>query len=328
MPSIVEQIIEVRYLIVSVKLITIQHDASAFSIPIIDFSKYLHGSAVDKAACAHEIIEGFTSSGFIYLSNYGIPASELAEVYRHSADFFKLGEHTKEALPWQGAASNRGYSAMGREKVSEFMDADSIGQERQSLPDLKESFEIGREPCDEFPNKWPAELPDFPAKMMHFFDTCHEVHREVMRAIAIGLKLDEHWFDPFTQVADNTLRLLHYPSIHPAIFDKIGQVRAGSHSDYGSITLLFQDESGGLQVQRPDGSFVDAKPVPDTIIVNAGDLLSRWSNDLIKSTHHRVIQPPMPPAANGNYPARYSIAVGCFHFVCVFTNVYKVLLQP
>ena len=94
-----------------------------------------------------------------------------------------------------------------------------------------------------------------------------------MRAIAIGLKLDEHWFDPFTQVADNTLRLLHYPSIHPAIFDKIGQVRAGSHSDYGSITLLFQDESGGLKYSVPMGLLWMLNPIPDTIVVNAGDLL-------------------------------------------------------
>jgi isopenicillin N synthase-like dioxygenase len=88
------------------------------------------------------------------------------------------------------------------------------------------------------------------------------------------------------------------------------QVRAGEHTDYGSITLLFQDDRGGLQVKSPNGTFVDATPIPGTVVVNAGDLLARWSNDTIKSTLHRVVEPPAPEEGDV-HPARYSIAYFC-----------------
>jgi isopenicillin N synthase-like dioxygenase len=90
------------------------------------------------------------------------------------------------------------------------------------------------------------------------------------------------------------------------------QVRAGEHSDYGSITLLFQDDVGGLEVRSPKGTFVRAKPIEGTVVVNAGDLLSRWSNDKIRSTHHRVVQPPAQEGdGSDSYPARYSVAYFC-----------------
>jgi isopenicillin N synthase-like dioxygenase len=134
-----------------------------------------------------------------------------------------------------------------------------------------------------------------------------------MRAIAVGMALpDETYFDRFVDVGDNTLRLLHYPAVRRDVFTiNPGQVRAGEHSDYGSITFLFQDERGGLQVQSPSGKFVDATPIPGTCVVNAGDLLARWSNDTIKSTVHRVVEPPKREGEGEQgevYPARYSIA--------------------
>jgi len=136
---------------------------------------------------------------------------------------------------------------------------------------------------------------------------------EVMRAIAVGMGLPESYFDGYTDVGDNTLRLLHYPGVKKSVFreNKL-QVRAGEHTDYGSITLLFQDDRGGLQVKSPKGTFVDAKPIPGTVVVNAGDLLARWSNDTIKSTLHRVVEPPVSTPVEGDeYPARYSIAYFC-----------------
>lgn len=176
---------------------------------------------------------------------------------------------------------------------------------------MKESFEIGREDEPGFANEWPDEtaLPKvagFRSTMLAFHDQCKAIHIEVMRAIAVGMGLDETYFDQFVDDGDNTLRLLHYPAVKSEVF-KInpGQVRAGAHSDYGSITLLFQDAAGGLQVQSPNGQFVDATPIPDTCVVNAGDLLARWSNDTIKSTIHRVVE---PPRKTDEHPARYSIA--------------------
>jgi isopenicillin N synthase-like dioxygenase len=99
--------------------------------------------------------------------------------------------------------------------------------------------------------------------MIGFHDACKELHIEVMRAIAVGMGLEEGYFDGYTNGGDNTLRLLHYPPAPKAVFAKNKlQVRAGEHTDYGSITLLFQDQRGGLQVKSPKGTFVDATPVP------------------------------------------------------------------
>jgi isopenicillin N synthase-like dioxygenase len=181
------------------------------------------------------------------------------------------------------------------------------------MPDLKESFEIGREGEEGHPNIWPSSdtAHDFKTNMIEFFGQCKELHIEVMRAIAVGMGLEESYFDPYTDRGDNTLRLLHYPEVHKSVFAQSKQqVRAGAHTDYGSITLLFQDNRGGLQVSSPDGTFVDATPIAGTVVVNAGDLLARWSNDTIKSTMHRVVEPPAP--ADGDvHPARYSIAYFC-----------------
>lgn len=130
-----------------------------------------------------------------------------------------------------------------------------------------------------------------------------------MSAIALGLGLPEIFFNSFCDKGDNTLRLLHYPSAEEEVFKKtVGAVRAGAHTDYGSVTLLWQDMTGGLQVLSPEGVYVDATPIEGTVVINAGDLLSRWSNGVIQSTEHRVIQPPMKPREDGTYPPRYSCA--------------------
>lgn len=178
----------------------------------------------------------------------------------------------------------------------------------------------------ECPNNWPpvtledgtedVDAKEFRETMMKFHDLCKELHINVMRAIALGMSLPEDYFDGFTTAGDNTLRLLHYPPAKASVFkgNKL-QVRAGEHTDYGSITLLFQDDIGGLQVKSPKGTFVDATPVEGTVVVNAGDLLARWSNDFIKSTLHRVVEPPPKEGKeipeDGVYPARYSIAYFC-----------------
>lgn len=154
--------------------------------------------------------------------------------------------------------------------------------------------------------------------MVSFFDTCRVLYMRIMQAIALGMGMDEHFFDPFVDNGDNNLRLLHYPPVGKDVFGNPAQVRAGEHSDYGSITLLFQDRRGGLQVRRPDGDgdgeggFVDVVPVEGTVVVNAGDLLARWSNDTIRSTRHRVVEPPSPDdGEETTYPARYSVAYFC-----------------
>lgn len=263
-------------------------------------------------------MSGFQSAGFIYLRNFEavVPAFLREIAFAESAKFFARPQPQKDALGWTTPQANRGYVAHGREKVSKLTDAAAVAALKAQAPDLKESIEIGREGEPDHPNMWPSTEGDegaavFKEKMLEFFDACKVLHIEVMRAIAVGMGIDEHYFDSFTDVGDNTLRLLHYPGVKKDVFkSNKSQVRAGEHTDYGSVTLLFQDDRGGLQVKSPDGTFVDATPIPGTVVVNAGDLLARWSNDKIKSTLHRVVE-PAAPAEGDEHPARYSIAYFC-----------------
>ncbi|KAK3942411.1 hypothetical protein QBC46DRAFT_380158 [Diplogelasinospora grovesii] len=286
-------------------------------IPLIDFSKFLDGDEDEKLATAKAILHGFQTAGFIYLKNIPITHQTRAHVFDTSAKYFRLPIETKLAHAWTTPEANRGYSAPGREKVTQLTDVSEVDKIRNAVPDIKESLEIGREGEPGHPNRWPAEEADgelhgFKTVMMDFFDQCKALHVEVMRAIAVGMGLDPMFFDTFVDVGDNTLRLLHYPAVDKKVFQvNPGQVRAGEHSDYGSITLLFQDSRGGLQIKSPNGKFVDARPIEDTCVVNAGDLLARWSNDTIKSTIHRVVEPPHAEADGDVHPARYSIAYFC-----------------
>ena len=222
-------------------------------------------------------------------------------------------------MEWNSARSNRGYTCQGREKTSQALTRKDVARVRESSgEDLKESFEIGRDDEDGYPNYWPGLGRDeamaalFKTTMMRFFQCCKDVHQVLMRGIAIAMGLDEAFFDSFVRTGDNTLRLLHYPEVSSSLFEGGKRVRAGEHTDYGSLTFLFQDQRGGLQVERPtgEGGWLDVVPIPDTIVVNAGDLLTRWSNDLIRSTVHRVIEPPTQ-SNNGKYPPRFSVAYFC-----------------
>lgn len=241
-------------------------------------------------------------------------------MFSHSAEFFARPKEEKLALSWTTPQSNRGYVAYGREKLtaSETETEDDVAKRRSANPDLKETIEIGKEGVEGLPNQWPDRFDqagkDFTEVMKEFFVTCKDLHVEVMRAIAMGMGLGDKFFDEYTSGGDCNLRLLHYPPVKPEVFrTNKGQVRAGEHSDYGSITLLFQDDRGGLQVRSPKGTFVNATPIKDTIVVNAGDLMARWANDEIKSTKHRVVEPPPKEGEKGmdEYPARYSMAFFC-----------------
>jgi isopenicillin N synthase-like dioxygenase len=299
-------------------------------IPLISFEDFISGDEVTKRTTAQAILAGFQNAGFIYLKNHPIPKSIVRKTFEESGRFWRRPLEQKEKLAWSSPEANRGWTSQGREKTSNAFDHDEIAKQRElEGADLKESFEIGRDDEPGHPNHWPDEFDDegkqFKAHMLEFFERCKQMHMQVMRAIAIGMGLEETWFDGFCDVGDNTLRLLHYPEVKAEVFKKNkNQVRAGAHSDYGSITLvsnlytghparvdtlqLFQDMRGGLQVMSPNGNFVDATPIEDTIVVNAGDLLARWANDTIKSTKHRVVEPPTPADV---HPTRYSIAYFC-----------------
>jgi isopenicillin N synthase-like dioxygenase len=249
----------------------------------VDFSKFLHGNEEEQKQCIAEIMKGFTTSGFLYLNNTGLSP---AEAYKWSEKYFALPVEVKQQHPNTNMEANRGYSGMGVERVT---NADLTGDEdiaelRAMIPDLKESLEIGsdagRYPEKPWKNLYPEEhLPGFGAAMRKFYEQCDELHHQLLSAIAEGLELPRDYFKEYVTASDHCLRLLHYPSVPKAVLEKPGAVRAGAHTDYGTVTLLFQDGSGGLQVQTPDGSYVDVPPVEDAIVINAGTSALRALGD-------------------------------------------------
>ncbi|KAJ7498662.1 hypothetical protein FB451DRAFT_1016350 [Mycena latifolia] len=291
--------------------------ASSFRIPLIDFSRFRNeAGAPEKEKVANEIVSAFKESGFVYLSGHGIPAPTIENAFSKSAEFFRMPMDVKDKLAWEDPRSNRGYVQIGRERVTQATDAAEIAALREKAPDCKETMEIGRDWDSVWKNQWPqeADAPEFKQTMLGFFQQCHELHVHVMRSIAIGLGLEESFFDEKIQEQCHNLRLLSYPPIKRALLENEGQARAGAHSDYGTLTLLFQDSVGGLEAQNPHtGVFIPATPIPGTIVVNVGDLLARWSNNVLRSTLHRVVAPAAKPinAEEAITPARQSIAFFC-----------------
>lgn len=188
------------------------------------------------------MLHGFQTAGFIYLKNHPIPSSTVRDVFSRSASFFAQPLADKTALNLTDAKANRGYLSQGREKLVP-LDDGRAAEFRKEIVELKESFEIGREPDPVYENHWPAEgtVDGFREGMMGFFATCKDIHVQVMKAIAMGLGLEETHFDGYVDAGDNTLRLLHYPEVKADVFKETqGQVRAGEHTvSHASFTVLY-----------------------------------------------------------------------------------------
>lgn len=227
------------------EVVTSAVSSDNLEIPLVDFSAFVSGDEETKRDTAKAILSGFQSAGFIYLRNHGIDKATVQRTFAESARFFKRPQGQKDRLAWTTPEANRGYAAIGREKVTDYADEDDVDRLRaEEGEDLKETMDIGRE-GDGHENHWPdgvdGEGEPFRRQMLDFFERCQGVHAEIMRAIAVGLGIDRTWFDGFCDAGDNTLRLLHYPEVSAEVFRKNRlQVRAGAHTDYGSITLLFQ----------------------------------------------------------------------------------------
>ncbi|KAG6821525.1 hypothetical protein H0H93_000034 [Arthromyces matolae] len=201
-------------------------------IPVIDFTQFREATGQsERKLVAHQIVSAFKESGFIYLSGHGIPSSTIQNTF------------AKGKLAWEDPRSNRGYVTIGRERVTQSSDPHEIATLRAKAPDCKESMEIGRDWGSEWKNQWPQEdhAPLFKKTMLDFYQTCHNLHIYVMRSIALGLDLPENFFDNKINEQCHNLRLLSYPPIKTSLLEGEGQARAGAHSDYGTLTLLFQD---------------------------------------------------------------------------------------
>ncbi|KAJ7443620.1 thymine dioxygenase [Mycena galericulata] len=284
-------------------------------IAIVDFATFLDGS--DKQAVADKMLASFKDIGFVYLLNHGIPPEWIARMFSLSKEFFAQPMEVKMLAPHPPSGTHhRGYSSPGQEKVIQHVyDPDAIAEQRVQAPDVKESFECGREDDEVMPNIWLPEgvLPGFKETCLEFFWLCYKIELNILRALALGLQLPEEYLVKYHTDPRNQLRLLHYPSVPTEALESEKIARIGQHSDFGSITLLLQDDVGGLEIEDPHvaGTFRPAPPVPGALMVNAGDFMMRWSNDTIRSTIHRVRAPPHVKSPDGMTPERYSIPYFC-----------------
>ncbi|GKT45001.1 2-oxoglutarate-dependent dioxygenase gloF [Colletotrichum spaethianum] len=275
------------------------------TIPLIDLGGLEDGAeAQDALQTGKDLVNAFRTAGFAYIKNHGIPEETLNAAFQW--------RKTKAPHPPEGWW-HRGYSGIGREKVSQMIfDAEQISELRK-VPDFKESYEIGREDDDHLPNIWIPEesLPGFRSFFNNFYEVCYQLELHLLRAMALGMGLNEDFFQRYHVRRDNQIRLLHYPPVEEKPL-RVGKVeRLSAHTDFGSMTLLFQDDVGGLEVEDPneEGKFVPVSHIPGTIVVNIGDFMQRWSNDTLRSTMHRVRAPPLDTNESGSRitRARYSI---------------------
>lgn len=270
---------------------------STQSLPIIDFSAFLTGNEKAQQQVATQILAASKEWGFFYLSNFGLTAQEVEQAFAVSAKFFALPEQEKLKVAWQSAQSNQGYIAVKRETL-----------DPTTAPDLKEAYNIATASLDSNDDSdyFPQAYPEFKTQMTDFIKKCTWVADSVLRAFAISLKQDPNFFVEAHNLRQHTFRLLHYPALPKGFTPEDSQNRAGAHTDYGSITLLFQDNVGGLEVKSRNGGWVKATPVPGTIVINTGDLMQQWTNDVFLSNPHRVRQPK-----DSMHKDRYSIAYFC-----------------
>lgn len=260
-------------------------------IPLLDWRDW-YNTPDDFVSALGKACRG---PGFFLLQGHGIDPDLTAKVFAQAKAVFALPDEAKEAVSIYRSPHNRGYAALGSESLD-----DSSGQ-----VDQKEAFNIGLDLAADDPrvlagepfrgvNFWP-DLPHFRKELLEYFDAIWALSVALHRPLARDLGLPEAYFEPHFDAPMATLRLLHYPPGRPE--DAIG---AGAHTDYGSLTLLATDGVAGLQV-RPRGTsdWLDVPHVDGTFVVNIGDCLMRWSNDIYISNPHRVI----PPARE-----RYSVA--------------------
>ncbi|MDZ7955756.1 isopenicillin N synthase family dioxygenase [Nostoc sp. DedQUE09] len=251
-------------------------------IPVIDFTNFTKSNAITRQAVIKQIYEACHEIGFMYLQNSAISKELIKEVFNHSKSFFNLPLEVKQKQAWSDELSNMGYVGIERERLNP-----------NKSGDLKEAFNVNK------------QAVGTNASLVTFYDNCTEFANRILQAYALALELPEYFFTIRHNQQNHTLRLLHYPPLQTP--PKPGQVRAGEHSDYGSITLLFQDDIGGLEVQTVSGEWIVAPAIPDTVIVNTGDLMQRWTNHRFCSTKHRV----MIPSDDRVNQSRYSMAFFC-----------------
>ncbi|GAA6060597.1 hypothetical protein JCM10212_004576 [Sporobolomyces blumeae] len=289
----------------------------------IDLAPYLEGTAssAEMQHLARALVDNAARIGFFYVKGWEsvVPKALVDSVFAYNERFFDLPLEIKDSLAYTSSKANRGYLSFGREQASLSTQVTLNGGaegEPSEEPieierDQKETMEIGNDIDPDYPEHWPKEedLPGFRETMNRFHLACHDLHLRIMSLLAVSLDLPEDYFVPDISTRSHCLRLLHYPPTKRSE----GNSRIGAHTDFGTVTLLWQDATGGLEVTGPDGQWAPVHPKPDTFVINIGDILARWSNDKLKSTVHRAVlpDPSTDDPKTGLTRTRRSVAYFC-----------------
>jgi isopenicillin N synthase-like dioxygenase len=287
--------------------------------PVVDISMFPRSSVAgssaagaapgEKQSLARRVGEVCRQTGFLAVVGHGVPNEIISGAWDAARVFFDRPMEKKLEVKMPYVGYPYGYSPLQAEAL-----AKSLGEE--TPPDLKESFSIGpleqaphtgNEPDADFrfaENLWPKEPANFRAAWSAYYRSMSELAERIMRVFALALELPEGFFDGMIDDPISAMRALNYP--HQSTAPKPGQLRAGAHSDYGSLTILLAESApGGLEIFTPEGKWQAVPVVPGAFVVNIGDLMARWTNDRWVSTLHRVVNPP--PDARGS-TRRQSIA--------------------
>ncbi len=254
-------------------------------IPSLDLNDFTEGNQTSKFQFVESLGDAYQNIGFVAIKNHGLSDDLTKALYADVQQFFLLPDEQKLKYEQKELAGQRGYISKGREKAK-----------GRNTGDLKEFYHVGQpneNKLEEYPeNIWPEEVPSFALHTQEAFEILQSAGIQMLRAIALHLGLDEFYFDEKVRQGNSILRQIHYfPIDNPEEIPE-DAVRAAEHGDINLITLLMGASADGLQVRRRDGEWISITALPDQIVVNVGDMLDRLTNHKLKSTIHRVINPP------------------------------------
>lgn len=254
------------------------------SIPVVDLADFLSGSPQRKASFVEALGKAYEEVGFVAVKNHGVPDELIAHIYEYVQQFFSLPLEQKLKYEIPGLAGQRGYTSFGREHAK--------GSE---APDLKEFFQYGQNVEDNDPIKleYPenvrvSEVEGFNETLYQAYKSFQKSGTAMLQAISLYLGLNEHYFDNFVHNGNSILRCIHYP---PITVEPKSAIRAEQHEDINLITLLVGASADGLEILTKQNEWVGVTSLPEQIVVNVGDMLQRFTNNKLRSTTHRVVNP-------------------------------------
>jgi isopenicillin N synthase-like dioxygenase len=254
-------------------------------IPSVNLEDFLSTDPIRKQKFINEIGNAYETIGFVALKGHFLDDTLVHNLYSEVKNFFDLPVETKEKYEIPGIGGQRGYVSFGKESAK-----------GKKEGDLKEFWHFGQyveddiERAKEYPeNVFVKELPKFNEVGKQTYQMLEKTAKYVLRSLALHLNLEETYFDHYIKNGNSILRPIHYPPIKT---EPKGAERAAAHGDINLITLLMGAQGKGLQVQNHNGDWIDAMAAPDEIMINVGDMLARHSNNKLKSTIHRVVNPP------------------------------------